>query len=63
MDIVEITGKVITIIPMLIAVASAICAITPTPKDDAYLGKAKSWLAKFYRVIEVLALNIGKAKQ
>jgi len=36
--------------------ASAITAITPTPKDDA-------WLAKVYKVIEALGLVVGKAKQ
>jgi hypothetical protein len=38
------------------AAASAICALTPTPKDDEILGKA-------YKVLEFLALNIGRAKQ
>lgn len=38
------------------AAASILCALTPTPKDDAFLGKA-------YKVLEFLALNIGRAKQ
>ena len=38
------------------AAASAICALTPTPKDDEVLRKA-------YKVLEFLALNIGRAKQ
>lgn len=38
------------------AAASVICALTPTPKDDRILGKA-------YKVIETIALVIGKAKQ
>ena len=37
------------------ALASAVCSLTPTPKDDAVL-------AKVYKVIEVFALNVGKAK-
>jgi hypothetical protein len=37
------------------AAASAICALTPTPKDDAFLGRA-------YKVLEFMALNIGRAK-
>jgi hypothetical protein len=36
--------------------ASAICALTPTKKDDEILGKV-------YKVLEFVALNIGKAKQ
>ena len=35
--------------------ASAICALTPTPRDDEILGKIYKWIEKF-------ALNIGKAK-
>lgn len=42
-------------IPYLIAAASAICAATPSPKDDALL-------AKLYKLLEIAALNIGKAK-
>lgn len=38
------------------AAASLICALTPTRKDDDFLGKA-------YKVLEFLALNIGRAKQ
>lgn len=39
----------------IIATASAIAAITPTPVDDGLL-------AKVYAIIDILALNIGKAK-
>lgn len=42
--------------------ASAICALTPTPPKDANnIGLTP--LGKIYRIIEILALNIGKAKQ
>lgn len=37
------------------AVASIICALTPTRKDDNVMGT-------LYKVLEVLALNIGRAK-
>ena len=40
----------------IIAIASLIAAVTPTPQGD-------KWLAKLYKVIDFLALNIGKAKQ
>ena len=38
------------------AAASIICALTPTRKDDDILGK-------LYKVLEFLALNIGRTKQ
>lgn len=44
------------LLPLINPLASAICATTPTPKDDDIWGKA-------YKVLEVLALNLGKAKQ
>ena len=37
------------------AAASIICALTPTKKDD-------NILAVIYKVLEFLALNIGRAK-
>lgn len=37
------------------AAASIICALTPTRKDDDILGR-------IYKVLEFLALNIGRAK-
>ena len=50
-------SDVITTLTTISVVASAICAVTPTPKDDALLAKY------LYPVIEALALNVGKAKQ
>jgi hypothetical protein len=38
------------------AAASAITALTPTPKDDTLVGK-------LYKLIEICALVIGRAKQ
>lgn len=46
---------IIELIPQIIAIASMVCAITPTPKDDVMLGKV-------YKILELLALNVGKAK-
>ena len=43
------------IISVIVTVASAIAAVTPTPKDD-------KWIGKLYKIIDVFALNIGKAK-
>ena len=43
------------IISAIVFIASAIAAVTPTPKDD-------NWIGKLYKIIDVCALNIGKAK-
>jgi hypothetical protein len=51
-----IIGEWIGIITGVVCLASIICALTPTPKDDAMI-------ARFYKIVELLALNIGKAKQ
>ena len=40
----------------VVAACSAIAAMTPTPTDD-------SMVAKAYKVIELLAINVGKAKE
>ena len=45
----------IKIVPWLVMGASFVAALTPTPKDD-------EWIAKYYKVIDWFALNIGKAK-
>ena len=45
----------INILTALVTAASAITALTPTPKDDG-------WVKKVYTIIEWLALNVGKAK-
>ena len=42
---------------LIVTISSAICAITPTPKDNEFMGKY------IYPVIEMVALNIGKAKE
>jgi hypothetical protein len=43
------------IVTATVALASAICALTPTPRDDAAV-------ARLYRLLEILALNVGHAK-
>jgi hypothetical protein len=52
MDIMEIVGYV----TMLVTVASLVAASTPTPKDDV-------WIGKLYKLIDLLAINVGKSKQ
>ena len=48
-------SEIINWITWIVTAASAIAASTPTPKDDALIGKA-------YKFIDALALNILKAK-
>ena len=47
--------NLLAVFASIVAAASAIAAITPTPKDDALAKKA-------YKVIDWLAFNVGKAK-
>ena len=54
--ILENRDSLISIATSVVAVASAICALTPTPKDDGIV-------RKLYLVLEWAALNIGKAKK
>jgi len=44
------------VLAAFVALASSIAALTPTPKPGTFLAKA-------YGIIDLLALNIGKAKQ
>jgi len=48
-------NDIITAITSIIAGASALAALTPTPKDDRLLGKIKTGL-------NLVALNVGNAK-
>jgi|TARA_R110000764_G_scaffold421_1_gene1672 hypothetical protein len=49
-------GTLIGVASSVVAAASAIAALTPTPKDD-------TWVAKLYKIVDWLALNVGKAKE
>ena len=48
-------AELISTATTVVAAASAICALTPTPSDDKIVGKV-------YKLIEWLAFNFGKAK-
>ena len=48
--------SLISIATAVVAAASAICALTPTPKDDGIV-------RKLYLILEWAALNVGKAKK
>ena len=43
------------LVTLIVTIASLIAASTPTPKDDV-------WMGKLYKFVDMLALNIGKAK-
>ena len=47
--------KLIQIVPWIISAASLVAAITPTPKDDL-------WVGKVYKLLDCCAIKVGKAK-
>jgi hypothetical protein len=47
--------ELINVATAIVAAASAVAALTPTPKDNG-------WIAKAYKLVDWLALNVGKAK-
>ena len=50
-------GDLLIYASLFVTISSAICAVTPTPKDNEFMGKY------IYPVSEMVALNIGKAKE
>ena len=52
----EMLINAISWITTIVTVASIVAASTPKPKDDV-------WIGKLYKFIDLLALNIGKAKE
>lgn len=48
-------ADILTIATSVVAAASAIAAVTPTPADNTFIGK-------IYKIIDWLALNVLKAK-
>ena len=55
MVVLQVLSDLAAIAPMVVTVCSIIAAVTPTRQDDA-------WMAKLYKFIDILAINIGKAK-
>jgi hypothetical protein len=49
-------------IPYIISFFAAVSAVTETPKDDKNVAKAEKAYGVAYKVIDVLALNVLKAK-
>lgn len=55
MDIISTFMEWINYATVVVAIASTITSMTDTPKDDQFV-------AKIYKIIDVLAINVGKAK-
>ena len=53
--ILENKEQLFGVVTAIIAAASAIAALTPTPNDYTFIGKA-------YKIVDWLALNVFKAK-
>ena len=51
----DLVLKLIQIIPWIVTGASLIASVTPTPRDDV-------WIGKVYKLLDWCAINIGKAK-
>jgi len=51
----EMIVDIFNIVTAAVALASGIAAMTPTPKDD-------EWVAVVYKYLDMVALNIGLAK-
>ena len=56
LDFLQLIMVLVNVVPWIVMGASAIAALTPTPKDDV-------WIGKIYKIIDLLAINIGKAKR
>ena len=50
------SDQIINALTAIVTGASALAALTPTPKDDTFLGKV-------YKLVDWLALNVGKSKE
>ena len=51
----ELLANALITITSVVTVASLVAASTPTPIDDG-------WIKKLYGYLDLLALNVGKAK-
>lgn len=58
----EIIMEVFENLPYLISFAAAVSAVTKTPKDDELVTKAQKAYGICYKIVDVLALNVGRAQ-
>ena len=49
-------------VSVIIACASSLAAMTPTPKDDEMVSLVGKVWSKLYKVVDILALNVFWAK-
>ena len=54
-DLIGMFLNLVQIVPWIVAGASLVASLTPTPADD-------KWVGKLYKVLDWFALNVGKAK-
>jgi len=52
----DVIVSIVTWVTAIVTISSIIAASTKTPKDDI-------WIGKIYKLIDMLAINIGKAKE
>ena len=52
----DLLVNLVSVVTGIVCAASIICSLTPTPKDAALSGR-------IYKIVEIAALNIGKAKE
>ena len=52
----DVIVSIVTWVTAIVTISSIIAASTPTPKDDI-------WIGKIYKLIDMLAINVGKAKE
>ena len=58
----EIIMEIFENLPYIISFAAAVSAVTKTPKDDEAVTKVKKAYKTAYKVIDLLALNVGRAR-
>ncbi len=51
----DFISNLVVWVTAIVTISSIIAAVTPTPKDDV-------WIGKLYKLIDLAALNIFKAK-
>lgn len=58
----EMFMTVLENLPYIISFAAAVSAVTKTPKDDEAVNKVQKAYNKVYKVVDILALNLGHAR-